>query len=148
VFHAHELEEILRLVEECRELVRRGRSPSGHLARGVARIARASLRDAGEAGNPESGSAPREEELLSILRSSAPWLFAEGATPGGAGARLSPRERETLRLLRTGTPEKAVAERLGISRHTAHQYVKSVYKKLGVTSRAELISRANDICAA
>ncbi len=56
--------------------------------------------------------------------------------------RLSPRERETLALLMTGAPEKQIAARLGISPHTAHDYVKALYKKLGVTSRAELMARA------
>lgn len=56
--------------------------------------------------------------------------------------RLSPRERQTLHLLLTGAAQKQVAERMGVSLHTAHDYVKAVYKKLGVRSRAELMARA------
>jgi DNA-binding CsgD family transcriptional regulator len=35
----------------------------------------------------------------------------------------------------------AVRDKLGISRHTVHDYVKSVYRRFGVSSRAELLAR-------
>jgi len=57
-------------------------------------------------------------------------------------AHLSPREKDTLEILLSGVPEKIVADKLGVSPHTAHDYVKSLYRKLGVTSRAELMARA------
>ena len=52
---------------------------------------------------------------------------------------LSPRERDTLDCLLTGAAEKEVAARLGLSVHTVHSYVKSLYRKLGVSTRAELL---------
>lgn len=57
-------------------------------------------------------------------------------------AHWSPRERATLDLLLTGVSEKEIARKLGISRHTAHGYVKNLYRKLGVRSRAELMALA------
>lgn len=54
--------------------------------------------------------------------------------------RLSPRERETLLLLLRGGSEKEIAEELGLSYKTLHQYVVSVYRKFGVHSRAELLA--------
>lgn len=57
-------------------------------------------------------------------------------------SRLSRRERDTLELLIEGLPEKLVADRLGVTRHTAHEYVKAVYRKLGVHSRSELLTLA------
>jgi DNA-binding CsgD family transcriptional regulator len=54
---------------------------------------------------------------------------------------LSRREHETLACLLTGLSEKQVAARLGLSPHTVHQYVKALYRKLAVSSRAELMAR-------
>jgi DNA-binding CsgD family transcriptional regulator len=53
---------------------------------------------------------------------------------------LSPRERQTLELLLNGDGEKQIASRMKISQHTVHGYVKSVYRRFNVSSRAELLS--------
>jgi len=54
-----------------------------------------------------------------------------------------PRRLRTVldELLRTGDSEKQIAARLKLSRHTVHEYVKSIYERLGVNSRAELMHR-------
>lgn len=54
-----------------------------------------------------------------------------------AEVRLSNRERETLLLIAKGYKLPEVAERLGITRNTAAGFVKSIYRKLNVSSRAE-----------
>ena len=54
------------------------------------------------------------------------------------GNGISPRQKEVLELLMEGLSEKQVALRLGISVHTAHGYVKVLYKRLDVCSRGEL----------
>jgi DNA-binding CsgD family transcriptional regulator len=48
--------------------------------------------------------------------------------------------RRVLDLLLTGDGEKQVAAKLGLSRHTVHQYVKTLYAALGVGSRGELLA--------
>lgn len=50
---------------------------------------------------------------------------------------LSPRERETLTLIAKGCRLHEVADQLGVTRNTAAGYLKSVYRKLKVSSRAE-----------
>jgi predicted ATPase/DNA-binding CsgD family transcriptional regulator len=60
---------------------------------------------------------------------------------GDAGG-LSPREAEVLRLVADGLTDGQVAERLHISRRTVGQHLHSVYKKLGVPSRAAAARRA------
>ena len=60
---------------------------------------------------------------------------------GNAGG-LSPREAEVLRLVADGLTDAQVAERLHISPRTVGQHLHSVYKKLGVPSRAAAARRA------
>lgn len=57
------------------------------------------------------------------------------------GFELSPRERQTTERLLEGQTPAEVADALGISRNTCQQYIKSVYRKLHVTSRAQLMAR-------
>jgi len=54
---------------------------------------------------------------------------------------LSPRQSQTLELLLAGDSEKQLARKLAISPHTAHIHIKTIYKRLGVSSRGELLSR-------
>ena len=63
---------------------------------------------------------------------------AHGLLSGGAA--LARREREVLRLLLLGTSEPDAAARLGLTARSLHQYVVTIYQKLGVRSRAELIA--------
>lgn len=52
---------------------------------------------------------------------------------------LSPRLRQTLDRLVRGACPKDIAVDLGVSTHTVRQYVKMLYKRFQVTSRAELL---------
>jgi DNA-binding CsgD family transcriptional regulator len=45
-----------------------------------------------------------------------------------------------LALLADGHSEKQVARDLGISPHTVHGHVKALHRRLGVSSRAELLA--------
>lgn len=62
-------------------------------------------------------------------------------TPSAFEADLPPRLRETLRGLVRGLREKQIAAELGLSEHTVHEYVKAIYRRAGVSSRAELLAR-------
>jgi DNA-binding CsgD family transcriptional regulator len=55
-------------------------------------------------------------------------------------ADLPPRARQTLAFLLTGDSEKQVALRMGISRHTVHEYTGALYRHFGVNTRAELLA--------
>jgi DNA-binding NarL/FixJ family response regulator len=52
---------------------------------------------------------------------------------------LSPREREVLELLSEGLSNRDIAERLGVSRHTAKFHVNAILDKLGAASRTEAV---------
>jgi predicted ATPase/class 3 adenylate cyclase/DNA-binding CsgD family transcriptional regulator len=49
---------------------------------------------------------------------------------------LSARELEVLRLLATGLTDAQIAEQLVLSLHTVHAHLRTIYSKLGVTSRS------------
>jgi len=55
---------------------------------------------------------------------------------------FTPREREVLELVADGLSNKLIAEKLGISEHTAKFHVRSLLDKLGADTRAELVARA------
>jgi DNA-binding CsgD family transcriptional regulator len=54
---------------------------------------------------------------------------------------LSPRLAQVLGGLKRGLSEKLLADELGLSPHTVHQYVKMLYRRLAVTSRGELLAK-------
>jgi DNA-binding CsgD family transcriptional regulator len=61
----------------------------------------------------------------------------KGPAPGGWTAR----ERDVLKVLLTGSSEKEIASELALSQQYIHQVVVRIYRKLGVNSRATLMSR-------
>ncbi len=64
------------------------------------------------------------------------------AGPLETGDALSEREREVLRLLAEGLTNKRIAQRLGISEHTAKFHVSAILSKLGAESRTEAVAIA------
>lgn len=59
------------------------------------------------------------------------------AAAGSSDAGLTPREQEVLALLGRGYQLAQVAENLAISHNTASSHVKSIYRKLNISNRAE-----------
>ncbi len=54
-------------------------------------------------------------------------------------ARLSPRERDVLEQLLDGHRVSSISQRLEVSEHTVRNHLKSMFRKLGVHSQAELV---------
>ncbi len=81
--------------------------------------------------------------LLILDDSFAPLLLRNTpAPPEELAEPLTPRELEVLQLLSQGLPNKRIAQRLGISEHTAKFHVNAILGKLGVQSRSEAIVHA------
>ena len=57
---------------------------------------------------------------------------------------LSQRERELVSLLAAGLDTRELARRLFISRHTVQDHLKSVFAKVGIHSRRELLARLSE----
>ena len=54
---------------------------------------------------------------------------------------LSPRQAEVCMLMATGASNEKIADRLGISRHTAIAHGRWIYNKLDVHNRTELVNK-------
>jgi DNA-binding NarL/FixJ family response regulator len=68
-------------------------------------------------------------------------MFAK-ANPPKRDYGLSPREQEILQLLVQAKTVKEAAAHLGISFHTADEYIRSVYTKLQVHTRSGAVAKA------
>jgi DNA-binding NarL/FixJ family response regulator len=80
--------------------------------------------------------------LVVLEERAADAAFGGGGRPMVSGEGLSPREIDVLQLLAQGLPNKLIADRLGISDHTAKFHVNAILGKLGVQSRTEAVVRA------
>lgn len=78
------------------------------------------------------------QAVLPLLRRTA------FAALGGAGQRewITPREQEILHDIMMGKSVPQIAKEHHRSPHTVHDHVKSLHRKLGATTRGELISKA------
>ena len=61
-----------------------------------------------------------------------------------ASQALTATEREVAVLAADGLTNQAIAERVYVSRKTVEANLARVYRKLGISSRAELIRRGRD----
>ena len=69
---------------------------------------------------------------------------AAGLARGAAGVTLTERELTVLQRLEGGRSEREIGRELFLSFNTVHTHVKAVYRKLGVSSRAEALARARE----
>jgi DNA-binding CsgD family transcriptional regulator len=84
----------------------------------------------------------REKLLAQILNRHLHWLAPQLNPQTAVAAKLPPRLQQVLDLLTHGLSEKQVARELSISQHTVHDYVKALHKRMGVSSRGELLATA------
>ena len=120
------------LVEELQKIVR-GQPP---LSPAIARRLLTHFRHGpGGAGAAQSGEADNRVAPLSGLQSSRPMPLGRGAPLDHE--RLTPRESEVLTYLSKGFTIKEIANLMGIKWFTVNDHIKSIYKKLNVSSRAE-----------
>jgi DNA-binding NarL/FixJ family response regulator len=90
----------------------------------------------GIAGGQPPLSASIARRVLQHFSQPAPTI-PTSALNANASEYLTGRECDTLKLIAKGFNVPKIAELLGISRHTVAGYVRDVYRKLSVSSRAE-----------
>jgi DNA-binding NarL/FixJ family response regulator len=115
------------LVEELQKIVR-GQPP---LSPAIARRLLTHFRRGAAGAASDSGFTP----LPGVVSSRPVPLQPEA--PASDSDRLTPREREVLTHLSKGFTIKEIASMMGIKWFTVNDHIKSIYKKLNVSSRAE-----------
>lgn len=84
------------------------------------------------------GGAPMSPEIArQVVR-----LFQKTAPPERIEESLTPHELRLLRLLSEGHSYQAIADRLHISINTVRNYIRTIYDKLHVHSKAEAVGKA------
>lgn len=69
--------------------------------------------------------------------------FTSSQSPGSSESpRLTARETEVLAMIGSGLMIKQVASKLGIGYHTVNDNIKSIYRKLGIRTRAQAAAEA------
>lgn len=84
----------------------------------------------------------RLERTEKVLRLRAP---RRAATTPAAFWELSPREIDVLRLLPSALSQREIAAELYVSFNTVRTHTRVIFSKLGVTSRAEAVTRAREL---
>ncbi len=74
------------------------------------------------------------DDVMSVFQSQE-----QGRAPRGAdGASLSRREHEVANLIAFGLTNAAIAERLEVGEKTIEKHISHIFRKLNVTSRAQV----------
>jgi DNA-binding CsgD family transcriptional regulator len=86
---------------------------------------------------------PRERRVVRLFHAELAhvWETPPLNAPPDPWPGLSPRQRQLAELLAGSDGEKQIAARLGLSRHTVHNYITALYRRVGVAGRAELNAR-------
>ncbi|HUP27144.1 MAG TPA: helix-turn-helix transcriptional regulator [Chloroflexia bacterium] len=89
-----------------------------------------------------SAGSDEQEILLDIeVDGSRYRLLRSQPRPSGPAISLSPREQEIARMVAKGYPNKTIADVLDISSWTVCTYLRRIFAKLGVSSRAAMVAR-------
>ena len=132
----------------------RSRGQPAELAQALLRQA-AVLRQLGERERAQAaaaeakliiGSCPDPGILAGRLTASEPCPSpSRRPDTGPADETLTERELRVLRLLTGELSERGIGRELYVSHNTVHSHVRSIYRKLGVSSRAEALQRSREL---
>jgi DNA-binding CsgD family transcriptional regulator len=84
---------------------------------------------------------PEPEVMLDVEVDGVRCLLVRSRPHPHAHSALSPRELEIARMVATGYPNKIIADVLDISEWTVGTHLRRIFAKLGVGSRAAMVSR-------
>lgn len=89
----------------------------------------------------EAAAARDAGVLLDVERGGLRCVIVRAERPAAAAPILSPRESEIARMVAQGHPNKVIAAVLDISAWTVNTYLRRMFVKLGVTSRAAMVAK-------
>jgi len=101
----------------------------------------AEIRSIHHGGSPISPLIARQI-LMRFQNQEQPVAAPQAPASAGTRAVLSPREREVLAFITKGFTSDEIAGLMSVSRHTVLTFVRRIYKKLVVSSKAEAIYEA------
>jgi DNA-binding CsgD family transcriptional regulator len=105
-------------------------------------VARATCEDGDGCGlKLEDGSADAEAIVLDLELDGSRYLLVRMPKTDRPRVQLSPREQEIVRMVALGHPNKVIADVLSISSWTVCTYLRRIFAKLGVGSRAAMVAR-------
>lgn len=84
-----------------------------------------------------------EKELAAQALRGIKWFHRQVLMSHGIGlidSPLTPTERRVLPLLLSGTNEKEIAKKIGVTPGSAHQYITTLFRKFGVHGRADFMA--------
>jgi two-component system nitrate/nitrite response regulator NarP len=93
-------------------------------------------------------------ECLEAVKRGRVWFDREladrarrAAEAAGSKVTLAPRELQVIGLVRRGLRNREIAEQLGVKEGTVKAYLHAIFEKVGVSSRTELATRADEFLA-
>jgi DNA-binding CsgD family transcriptional regulator len=86
-----------------------------------------------------------EEAICDLDRTRCQFLSPQAWAVVGRALSLSDRELQITRCIFADCKENVIAQHLGVSPHTIHTHGERLYRKLGVTSRVDLVVRVVDV---
>jgi DNA-binding CsgD family transcriptional regulator len=95
----------------------------------------------GSVSPPKDDNNEGEEIILDVELEAARYLLIRMPRVNYPCVQLSPREQEIARMVAKGHPNKVIAEVLNISCWTVCTYLRRIFAKLGVASRAAMVAR-------
>jgi len=90
---------------------------------------------------PEDGPPEAEAVVLDLEIDGTRYLLVRMPKTDRPRVQLSPREQEIVRMVALGHPNKVIADVLSISSWTVCTYLRRIFAKLGVGSRAAMVAR-------
>jgi DNA-binding CsgD family transcriptional regulator len=99
----------------------------------------------GNASAEVAGAVDLEEILLDTDIDGFRYLLVRMPRPDHSRAILSPREQEIARMVAAGYASKTIASVLNISAWTVATHLRRMFAKLGVNTRAAMVSRLHEM---
>jgi LuxR family maltose regulon positive regulatory protein len=114
-----------------------------HHAQGLGTVADAEIDEAAMLVRSCPAPGPRIQRLLARARASVP--AREHARPVSGADELSERELRVLRLLAGELTQREIGTELYLSLNTIKSHTRSIFRKLGASSREQAVARAREL---